>query len=246
MDTIMIIYKTTNLINRKIYIGKDKHNDPRYLGSGKSLHYAIKKYGRENFQKEILEYCESENHMAEQEMIWIHKFNSTDRAIGYNMTNGGLGGNTRINYTAQQLNEYKSKISRGIKTSENYIKSVENKRGKQRPDHSKKMKELYQSDKIIPHNIGVPCPEHVKDILSKRFKGVPLSNDHKSKIGKSKWKDVDQFDTAGNYIKTYFSIKHASDENNIGRDSIYGCCIGKYKQGGGYKWKYSTQSKEIK
>ena len=246
MDTIMIIYKTTNLINKKIYIGKDKHNDPKYLGSGKSLHYAIKKYGRENFQKEILEYCESENHMAEQETIWIHTFNSTDRAIGYNMTKGGLGGNTRINYTDQQLNEYKSKISRGIKTSENYIKSVENKRGKQRPDHSKKMKELYQSGKIIPHNIGVPCPEHVKDILSKRFKGVPLSDDHKAKIGKSKWKEVDQFDTASNYIKTYFSIKHASDENNIGRDSIYGCCIGKYKQGGGYKWKYSTQSNEIK
>ena len=41
----MIIYKTTNLINGKFYIGKDSKNDPNYLGSGKILKKAFKKYG---------------------------------------------------------------------------------------------------------------------------------------------------------------------------------------------------------
>jgi hypothetical protein len=37
----MIIYKTTNLINDKIYIGKDKHNNPKYYGSGLILNRSI-------------------------------------------------------------------------------------------------------------------------------------------------------------------------------------------------------------
>ena len=42
----MIIYKTTNLINKKIYVGKDKKENPNYFGSGKILSLAIKKYGK--------------------------------------------------------------------------------------------------------------------------------------------------------------------------------------------------------
>ena len=52
----MIIYKTTNLINKKIYIGQDTKNNPNYLGSGKYFKYALKKYGKENFSKEIIEF----------------------------------------------------------------------------------------------------------------------------------------------------------------------------------------------
>ena len=37
-----IIYKTTNIINGKIYVGQDKQNNPKYLGSGKILRYANK------------------------------------------------------------------------------------------------------------------------------------------------------------------------------------------------------------
>ena len=51
-----IIYKTTNLINGKIYVGMhstDNLNDG-YLGSGWILKQAIKKYGKENFKGEVL------------------------------------------------------------------------------------------------------------------------------------------------------------------------------------------------
>ena len=47
----MIIYKTTNTINGKIYIGQDKNNNPSYYGSGKILQKAIKKYGKESYPK---------------------------------------------------------------------------------------------------------------------------------------------------------------------------------------------------
>ena len=50
----MVIYEIKNLINGKKYIGKDSKNNPNYLGSGKYLKLAIKKYGKHNFIKEIL------------------------------------------------------------------------------------------------------------------------------------------------------------------------------------------------
>ena len=85
----MIIYKTTNQINSKIYIGQDKRNNPNYLGSGKILHLAFQKYGLENFNKEILEVCESVKDLNEREKYWISFYDSTNRSIGYNIALGG-------------------------------------------------------------------------------------------------------------------------------------------------------------
>ncbi len=56
----MVIYKTTNKINKKFNNGADSRNNPNYLGSGVYLINAIKKYGKENFKKEILEECNIE------------------------------------------------------------------------------------------------------------------------------------------------------------------------------------------
>jgi group I intron endonuclease len=83
-----IIYKTTNIINGKIYIGQDFHNKPNYLGSGVRLRSAIKHYGRENFKKEILEYCSLEE-LNDKESYWIAYYNSMNLEIGYNLTSGG-------------------------------------------------------------------------------------------------------------------------------------------------------------
>jgi group I intron endonuclease len=90
----MIIYKTTNIINQKYYIGKDSKNNPNYLGSGISLNRAIKKYGRENFLKEIIEHCKSLDHLNERERFWINELNAVQDPMSYNVHEGGNGGNT--------------------------------------------------------------------------------------------------------------------------------------------------------
>lgn len=84
-----IIYLTTNLINGKIYVGQDSKNNPNYFGSGKSIQIAIEKYGRQNFHKEILQYCSSDDELNEMEIYWIDKLESTKRGIGYNICIGG-------------------------------------------------------------------------------------------------------------------------------------------------------------
>jgi len=88
----MIIYKTTNLINDKIYVGQTTIDDLKYYGSGTGLLLAIKKYGKKNFKREILEECSSINELNEQEIYWIDKLNATDKDVGYNISDGGLGG----------------------------------------------------------------------------------------------------------------------------------------------------------
>jgi hypothetical protein len=68
-----IIYKTTNIINNRFYIGR--HATPRledgYLGSGKALRRSIRKYGKENHVREILEFCQNQEEliMRESEIV---------------------------------------------------------------------------------------------------------------------------------------------------------------------------------
>jgi hypothetical protein len=90
----MQIYKTTNLLNSKIYIGKNITNNNFYIGSGILLNRAIKKYGKENFIKEIIDTAETIEELNEKEKIWIAFYNSQNRDIGYNIAAGGDGGDT--------------------------------------------------------------------------------------------------------------------------------------------------------
>lgn len=86
------IYKTTNLLNGKIYIGQKKSNEflnEKYLGSGKILRQAIDKEGKQNFKVELLEECESAQELNEREIFWISFYRSTDPNIGYNLSDGG-------------------------------------------------------------------------------------------------------------------------------------------------------------
>ena len=99
-----IIYKTTNKINNKFYIGKHITNDLNdgYLGSGTLLKRAIQKHGRQNFTKEILYVFDNEDDMnkKEKELVVVSE-NS------YNLCEGGQGGfgyinRNRLNYTIEK------------------------------------------------------------------------------------------------------------------------------------------------
>ena len=105
----MQIYKITNLINGKIYIGKDTVSDKNYYGSGLLIKRSINKHGIENFKKEILEECNNNDELCIREKYWIEKYNSTNSQIGYNISKGGDGGDTISNNPNKE--EIRLKIS---------------------------------------------------------------------------------------------------------------------------------------
>lgn len=87
-----IIYKTTNLINNKIYIGLHSTNNinDSYLGSGVFLKKAIKKYGYKNFKKEILFVFDNKQDMIKKEKELVTE-EFCLRKDNYNMVKGGYG-----------------------------------------------------------------------------------------------------------------------------------------------------------
>lgn len=115
------IYKITNLVNNKIYIGQvynksiedrfKRHCDGASSSSPSYLARAIHKYGKENFKVELIEECYSIPEINEREKYWIKYYNSTNSNIGYNLTIGGEGGNTYLCKSKDELDKIKQKIS---------------------------------------------------------------------------------------------------------------------------------------
>ena len=110
----MIIYQTTNLLNNKKYIGKDTKNNPKYLGSGALLLEDIKKYGRENFKKDILEYCFSLDELEIREIYYINLFNAKSSEEFYNLTSSPTGFCNK-DLTPEKLEFISNRISKSKK-----------------------------------------------------------------------------------------------------------------------------------
>ena len=92
------VYKITNSINGKWYIGKRRHKNPYeddYMGSGKLIKLAIKKYGKDNFTKEIIDIFDTDEEAALLESILVTKESLC--SMSYNMHEGGLGGFAHLN-----------------------------------------------------------------------------------------------------------------------------------------------------
>ena len=113
---VYTIYKTTNIINNKFYIGKHQTKDinDSYLGSGNALKAAIKKYGRKNFIKETLFIFDNELEMNEKEKEIL-----TEAFINSNTNyNTGLGGEGGAQFKGKtHSDETKKKIADKLKGS---------------------------------------------------------------------------------------------------------------------------------
>ena len=107
------VYKTTNLVNGKIYIGKHITEDPndRYLGSGHLFYKAVRKYGVKNFKKEVLFIFDNEEEMLDKERELVNEEFIKDDS-NYNLIVGGTGSYSQLhgnNGTNSKLVELNSK-----------------------------------------------------------------------------------------------------------------------------------------
>ena len=127
------IYITTNLINGKQYIGQHKGDgNDDYLGSGDRLVMAIKKYGKQNFKREILEFANSVEELNELERYYIALANAVKDDNYYNIAHGGYVnphyGLENGMYGKQHTEEAKEKMRESRKANEKlneYHKSQE-------------------------------------------------------------------------------------------------------------------------
>ena len=105
MDKYYIVYETKNKINGKKYIGCHMtHNiDDGYMGSGKYFKRAFKKYGIENFERKIIQFCESEKDMLDLES----KLVTEDIITSMNYYNISLGGGSNFSHINKNLDKYR-------------------------------------------------------------------------------------------------------------------------------------------
>lgn len=108
------IYKITNLVNNKIYIGAStngadfrlkQHVFKANTGSNYPLHQAIRKFGKEAFIAEEIEMCENFEAMNLRETYWIAQLSSTDERYGYNVRCGG-GIHRQDEQSKQKIGDY--------------------------------------------------------------------------------------------------------------------------------------------
>lgn len=148
------VYITTNKINDKKYIGLHTNFNDDYLGSGKVFSKALKKYGKENFERKIIYLAKDREELNLAEDLFIRSRNAIKSDLYYNLISGG-----------------------GAPTIEGKAKKSESMKGKDNPfygkTHTKEFKDEQRNRKT-----GTKLTEDVKIKMSESHKGKRSGEDN--------------------------------------------------------------------
>ena len=170
--TIHYIYKTTCNVTGKWYVGMHSTSnlEDGYMGSGTILRYSIRKHGKDNHTKEILEYCKSRELLILKEIEIVNEKLVSD-SMCMNLTNGGLGFGSK---------EHMMRCSKaGNEAFKNKLITDEEFRNNYSLKQSKNSKKAMLEGKMIPINesydwIGKKHSEKSKKLISEVKKGVGI------------------------------------------------------------------------
>lgn len=195
-----IVYMTICLINGRKYIGqhKCKNVNDRYLGSGTILKMAIKKFGAENFVRQTLCVCESEEELNQKEIEYIAKYNATESLDFYNICEGGKANRMtgEMNPMYGMRGELAPGYGRKISDEERQRRS-ESMRGEKNPlyghVYTEEERKKFGRKGEAHWNYGRHWSEEVKKKMSNAkkgkpspIKGVPKTEETKKKISEAK------------------------------------------------------------
>lgn len=163
----MIVYKITNKVNGKIYIGQTRsslHSRWRaHCSAGsnaRGLAGAVSKYGKDSFYLEVIFETNCREELSKKECEFIKQFNSL-APNGYNLTSGGEGGYIRSDETRKLLSEANKGKSRSH-TPESKAKLSLAKMGCRNPQFGKKQSEETKAKRSASLT-GKKRPQWVKD-----------------------------------------------------------------------------------
>ena len=248
------IYKITNKVNGKCYIGETKKDDPtkrwkqhintisRGVGCP-ALGLAVKKYGIDNFEFKVLIICFDEDRFI-YETEYIKKYN-TYGENGYNMTRGGEGGG----FIGKKHSEKTKKLIKekltgknnprfGVKLSEEQIQKMsERMKGKNHHSFGKKFTEEERQKRKEQFKNNPEIAKKISESLKEYYK----NNTNRGVVKLANCKKVEQYDLDGNLLNTYYSISEASRAINITHTTISRACDNPNYTAGGFKWKKVLQ-----
>lgn len=191
----MIIYKVTNKVNGKVYIGqtirnleirKWEHLQCAKDGVKTHLYYAIRKYGEDNFTFEIIAEASSKQELNELERYYIKKYDSINN--GYNMVDGG-------DNNVMFLDDIKQKHLESMR-SEETRKKISATLKKYRKEHPWTEE---QKRKFAESKYG-----------NKNFAGHHLTPEHREAINKKLRKKVHCIDENKNVVAEFSSVRDAA------------------------------------
>jgi group I intron endonuclease len=174
------IYKITNKVNGKHYIGQTNNLEKRWQGhlssseneTGYLLHGAINKHGSENFEFELIESCEDE-HANDLEKKWILHYESFGK--GYNLTSGGDCEFKRSDLTIQKISD--SKLGHEV-SEETRRKIGDANRGRVRTQEAR--------DKMSQSRMGHEVSEETRNKIREKHLNKTVSEETRKKISESK------------------------------------------------------------
>lgn len=251
MDRVYCVYKHTNKVNGKVYIGiTSQHPKKRWdcgRGYQKNEHFwrAIQKYGWDGFEHEIVSEGLSPEEAFLEEQRLICKYGSQDYENGYNVSPGGeggsgLGGEKHPMYGKHHTPETKAKLSavkKGVPYSpERYTAFLENlDRGALR-ERAKRT--------IAGYNKGKHWDAESNRKRSESNRGKKRSEETKHLISKSKCVAVTQLTVDLVPVREWDSVRAAADALSIQAGHISKVCRNQRKTAGGYVWRYKRDNKE--
>ena len=231
------IYKLTNKINNKIYIGQTIDFDYRIYchfnknnTTGRKLKNAIKKYGKENFLIAIVESFDLSDDIKDmlnqREQYYLDLYKPFGK-VGYNLQKHSL----RTNLGTKMPNWVREKVSNGLKK---YHKTHDNAfKGRKHSDETKKLLSIASKGRKHTEEFKKKMSE-----LNKKTNRIHILNKWKLDNGHPRLTPIIQVYKDGSFIKIFGSIKEASLATGIGGTSIINCLSELSKSAGGYKWEY--------
>lgn len=225
MRAICGIYKITNKINGKSYIGQSINIKNRWYVHKATkddypIHRAIQKYGKDNFYWEVLEEC-PEYQLSEREIYYISKYNTfmyAENSNGYNLTPGGEQGNIK------PVNQY-SKDGVFIRQYSSIAEA------------SAEIGKMVAQISACCYKKCLSCGGYLWAFDNE----VPV--DYYKEMGKL-GTTIDQYDLNGNFIRSFDTISMACkfvnkfSKKKISKGQVAKCCKDDKYSAAGFLWRY--------